>query len=256
MPINVEQTISKDFKLEVKQGNITGWTTSDKFGFNSDIDTGTYPEDIWSVGGVYAGWLSSEEEFEILSSSTEDTAAGVGAQKVVISNLLDANFDAQEDVEITLNGTTAVSLGATEYKRCSRAYVKDVGSSAANVGTITIRGASTSTTVASIPAGKGQTQMALYTVPNGKTLFVDRLNINMSRSTGAAGSAFIDVFARSQGESWRSIINAQITDSHGYQLDQEYLEFAAKTEIRITVTEVSDNNTAVDGRWSGYLKDD
>lgn len=51
-----------DFSLEVARGNIEGYTLYNKFGSNTDVDTGSTPEDIWGGAGVYTGFDATSGE--------------------------------------------------------------------------------------------------------------------------------------------------------------------------------------------------
>ena len=155
--------------IEISAGRFTGHRVEDKFGYYASV--GTALTDIWNTGGV-RGWGTSAESLEVLSSSTNDTAAGNGARQVTIYGL-DANWEEQETV-VTLNGTSAVSV-ATTFIRTHRALVTQRGSySSANDGTITIRIASGGATRLQIPVdgtagGLGRSQSSHYTIPAGKT---------------------------------------------------------------------------------------
>ena len=68
----------KDFMLEVARNNKTGISYINKFGRNPDIDTGTDPEDIWDVGGLWVPPTTARLH-NIASSSANDTGSTVSS---------------------------------------------------------------------------------------------------------------------------------------------------------------------------------
>ncbi len=131
--------VPSDMYLEAAMGNLAGVADFEKFGKNSDIDTGTDPEDIWNGGGTYTGFpTSAAETLEIFSSDAADTSAGTGARTVTIYNLLDSTGAESPSITVSLSGTTPVSLGAlTYYRGGSRMKVITAGSGGENAGTLT-----------------------------------------------------------------------------------------------------------------------
>ena len=102
-----------------------------KFGSNSDVDGA---EDIWEGGGDYTGFpTAAAENFEILSSSADDTSAGTGARTVRIWYYNDdyENVLMRQEiilmVDVTLNGTAGVDSGVSGM-RIWRAKVLTSGS--------------------------------------------------------------------------------------------------------------------------------
>ena len=84
----------KNYNLEVKRGFIDGVSIYNKFGANTDVDTGTTPEDLWGGSGLYTGFnATSGEAIETLSSNGNDagtvlssgTATGGSATTLVDS---------------------------------------------------------------------------------------------------------------------------------------------------------------------------
>ena len=155
-----------------KIGKVAAW---DKFGYNTSVSNSA-AEVIWEGGGAtYGGFLTSAGTVSVVSSSINDDAAGparANAHKIIIEGL-DSNWAVATE-EITLDGTGAVT-GSTSFFRVYRAYVTDVGvygnTNAGNI-TISIGG----TPVAIIGAGYGQTEMAIYTVPASKTLYLTQID--------------------------------------------------------------------------------
>lgn len=104
-------------------------------GFNSDVDIGATPEDLFGGTGLIPA-PAIPESWEIVSSSVNDTAAGTGARTVSLRTL-DGNYD--EIVQtVTLNGLTPVALSGTHI-RINAGVVLTAGSGLINAGTLTIR---------------------------------------------------------------------------------------------------------------------
>lgn len=153
-----------DFMLEVAKGNVPGHSHINKFGHNAAVAiTG---EDVWAGGGTYNFYPTSAVACTIVSDSVNDDGSpvGTGARTVEVYGL-DSNWDLQQET-VTIDGTTSVNL-ANSYIRLYRAEVLTAGSVGTNDGNITIAGGGN--TGAYIAAGDGQTQQAIYTIPNGKT---------------------------------------------------------------------------------------
>jgi len=253
------KVLSHSFDLAVIEGDVPGHAIFEKYGRNSDIDTGSAPEDIWNGEGEYTGFpTGSAETLEIRSDDTSDTSGGTGARTVTITGLLDGSYNEMPDVTVTLNGTSWVSLGAQTYLRCSRAVVVTAGSSGHNEGELTIRHTTTTANIfAVMPALQNQTAIAAYTVPLGKTLYIKRVNFQMARANGSAGSATMSFRARAEGEVFQTKLSPEITSSSNYTFENNgFLQFAAKTDVKCRCDDVSDNNTIVTGEFSGFLIDD
>lgn len=168
-------------------GSVNGWKVINKFGHNSDV--GSTIEDVWAAGGVYS-YLTAATLMEVVSSSTNDAAAGTGCRSVVIEGL-DANFEEQTETVAT-NGTAAVAT-VKEYLRINRMYSSSTGTyGIGTAGNITLRVASAGATQAFIEFTSdsqswdfGQTQLARYTVPAGKKAFVTSMNLGIESGKGA-----------------------------------------------------------------------
>ena len=121
----------------------------------------------------------------VSSSSTADTNGGTGANSVKIIGL-DADYNEVEE-DITLTGQTQ-KITQTSWLRVYRMYITLAGSGGAAGGTIYLAntgataGVPTGTVYASILLGAGQTEMAVYTVPAGYTLYLDDINFTAAVS--------------------------------------------------------------------------
>lgn len=143
-----------------------------KFGRNPDIDNGTGEEVIWDVGGAtYPGFITSALAVRIKAGgNTNDTAAGSHCQSVAVYGL-DENWSLANE-SIATNGASVSSSTTTTFIRVFRAFCEVVGTYGnTNAGNIVIE-TTGGTTVAQINAGNGQTEMAIYTVPAGYTMYL------------------------------------------------------------------------------------
>lgn len=244
---------SKDFSISVARGEVRGYAGTHKFGYNSDVDTTSTPEDVWDNGGAYPGFIAAADTVKVQSTSTADDGdpAGTGAQKVKVFGV-DSTWALQEE-EVTLNGTSTVNL-ASQYLRVFRMYVTDVGSGGVNAGTIILTDSS-SNRLAQIGAGNGQTLMAIYTVPLGCTGYITQIDTSIGKQTSAY--AEWDLQSRIDGESWR-VRHRDVTTQAGttvVRLDPP-ITVPEKTDIRLRVTNVSANNTSVTSSFGIYCVDD
>ena len=144
---------TEDFNLQLARGHISNHSHVNKFGWNTSV--GSSFETIWDGSIVYTYHNAGTAVL------TADTPASDNASTVEIQGL-DENFVLQ-----TETATVGGSATTTQFSRVFRMILKT-----ANVGTTNadeIRCTVDSTTAAVISAGGGQTQMALYTIPAGKT---------------------------------------------------------------------------------------
>ena len=246
-----------EFFFDVARGLVHGMTAGAKFGRISDVDIGT-PEDVWEGQGDYTGHPESftPELVQINSASANDTAAGTGARTVRIYGLKTSSSTEYESEDITLNGTSWVNSTNTWW-RINRCIVLTAGSTGGNEGGLTCRGVTTNSAIFFVmQIGMNQTQVAAFTVPASKTLYIRYLRVSMERASGAAGSALVTVRAREPGGVYRAVRAFDITHSNGVdKYAMGWISFPAGTDIKFRVDSVSDNNTAVEATMEYILVD-
>ncbi len=161
--------MNKDFYQRVAEGEVSGYSFIEKFGYNPDITTATDPEDVWTYGGIYT-FSTAADITQIASSNAGDT------QDIMIEGL-DANWEIMTKT-VTLNGQTPVTLSGDPFLRVYR--MMNVGSTdlSGDVNLITSGGTFTAgvpdtanTVRANITNGDNQTEMCIYSVPAGKTAY-------------------------------------------------------------------------------------
>lgn len=232
-------------------GLFTGYSIVNKFGTNSDIDTGTVPEDIWEVGGTYTGFPDgSPETIQVFSDSANDAAAGTGARTVTLIGL-NGDWSVLSET-VTLNGVTPVAT-VGQFRRVHTAQVVTAGSGGVNAGTITFRHSTTTANVfLSIVPGRNQSNCSAYTVPAGFTAYMRRMQGNIRGNTTAAVDGYI--WTRSFGGVFRSRRPFTMTNTTPLK-DDIYggLVFTEKADIVLRINLATANNTPVSGGYDLLL---
>ncbi len=165
--------------IQLADGDIDGVSHIEKFGMNLDVDSDK--ETIWDGGGIYT-YIETAETLTVTSNSVQDNPAGTGARTVEIQGINQAG-------EVV---TETVSMGDTTtgaFKRVFRVKALLAGTSGVNEGTISITSDDTSTVLAIIgvdgtgshAAGRGQTFMAQYTIPTGKTGYITQWTVGCGK---------------------------------------------------------------------------
>lgn len=246
-----------DACLNLSRGLVTGIATLNKFGWNPDIDTATDPEDIWDAGGLHVPPTAARLH-DIVSAVAADAAAGTGARTIRVEGL-DASY-AEQTEDITMNGVTPVPTVNT-YTRIYRMYVLTAGSVGTNSGNITATAQTDATVTAQISGNKGQTLMAVYSVPASKTLYLTGYYGGIIRSA-ATGSITIQLMTRGDIDSAEPATRVRHmtgSDVRGtnyvHHQFAPYVSYTEKTDVFVRVQEVAANNSEVFGGFDGFLVD-
>ena len=237
-----------EYRTEVSRGNVAGQKTLYKFGFNNDVN-GT-EEAIWIAGGAY-NFPSDAAVLRVFSDQTQDDDGDDGARVITIEGL-DANYN-EVSVDVTMNGTNAVNTTQT-FTRVNRAFVKTAGVLSHNRGVISIVHQGTGTyTVATLDATMAQTQQAIYTVPSGKTLYIDDINFTAAMSLANKKAQLRAVITDFGGAARTRYIN--VLQSNQLITKFEYpLAVPQKSDIVLNVLTNSSNNE-IGGSFQGILID-
>ena len=167
------------FNLQVSRGQIMGHSPFLLYGYSSNLSNtafGPLWEGLSQSGGLYP-FPASAAQLTIVSSSASDTSA----LSVQIQGL-DANFAPISEV-IALNGLTAVT-SVNSYLRINNCTVTN----GVNAGNISFKQGTT--LLAQINTGLGTTQVSVYTVPAGYTLYI--LRSYKTANVGFTSSAWIN----------------------------------------------------------------
>jgi len=184
-----------------------------------DVNDTIYPWSAWDTAGVLT----------IPAVNASDNGATVTVTG------LDANYEViSEDFTVSSSGTTT---GTKTFKRAYRAFFTD-GTS--NVGDINIQRGGT--TIARISAGKAQTLMAIYTVPNGYTAYLSKGTMSIEAGGDASGNMYVRYSGQS---SFRIGHSFEVGDGAQYMYDFTVpLAIPAKSDIDIRCSMRTNNSRA------------
>jgi len=243
MSVGAGNGIARDLMLDIPAGDDGSKSSLNKFGYSADIDTSA--EEVWDGGVAYAGFLATADTISAISTSVEDDTGGDGALTITIQGLDETYAFAEET--LTMNGQTTTTETNTTFLRVFRVSVTTAGVSLTNEGTITLA-STTPTTVAIISATKGQTLMALYTVPLGKTLYMTKWYL----STGKGDDIYGELFKREFGGAWRIQHSQSVYQGQAVHEFNPYLKFTEKTDIKVMALS-SNLNTMGSAGFDGVL---
>ena len=130
-------------------------------------------------GAINLVYLDSAERLNVSSDDLNDTAAGTGAQQVLVIGL-DNNYLEQREL-IELDGLTPV-LSVNAYLRVNLVGVSRVGTVEQNIGTITLDAEIAGTQQSSIPPTLNKSVQSNYTVPADKTLLLTGIYLSVGKN--------------------------------------------------------------------------
>lgn len=159
----------QDISLEIARGRVTDVSSINKFGYNSQV--GGSWETVWDGNNVY-----TYIETASVAQATSDAAATADDNATILVSGLDANYN---EVEETL--IVGGAAGTVEFYRIFRAILQSHPTSDTNIGNITVTCDSKSAAI--ITEDYGQSLMALYTVPAGKTAYILQVDCGSSKDT-------------------------------------------------------------------------
>ncbi len=217
-----------NFRLNVSMGKVRGASTVHKFGAVpalSQSTTGT----VWDKNDTVYPWSA----FDTAGIITAGIANASDNGKVVTVLGLDNDFNEVSDT-FTLSSTATVA-GTVSFRRVFRAYIS-TGTN--NVGDVNFT--KNGSDVLRITAGKGQTLMAIYTIPAGKTAYLYRGVATAQSSADGSGNMYV----RFWGQSAFRIAHTFEVSGSGGQYDYDFsfpIRIPEKSDIDVRITTRSNN---------------
>jgi hypothetical protein len=255
---NREQEVLVNTGADISGNQIDSLTSVNKFGRNPDIDIG--PEDIWGGGDNYTGLnATTSQTVQVFSSDVDDAAGDTGARTIRFFGLQTSSSTEYTSEDITMNGTSIVT-SVNSWYRINTAYVLTAGSTGSNEGTITIRQSSTTANVfAVILPNLNQTTIAAYTIPSGKTGYLDTFTTNIVRSNGSLGAGLITIRLRNTPTAnsvFRTINSFDIQTGSAINQTFKYpIIIPEGNDIKFRCESVSDGNSSISVNFSLILVD-
>lgn len=248
--------------LSIASGNVTGASFIHKFGLAPDFATTDGEVSVWDGAndsdiGVFSYTYSSTAAIDSISSSNNSDTQNVEIQG------LDSDYNSVTQT-VALTGQTRKALttnlirvfrmknvGSTNFAGFIYCYENTPLSSGVPIDTSKIR--------ASVDDGTNQTLMAIYTVPAGKTGYMQDWYAATAGSNKAS-NYIIKVKARPFGQVFQTKHVSSISDSGSSHVQHNYTEpevFIEKTDIEITVqmTAVGASGAAVSAGFDIVLID-
>ena len=169
-------------------------------GRNPDVDSGT-DEDVWTPGGDF-NFDAVDAATEILSNNAADTAAGAGAQQILVRGLSGGLLTNET---VVMNGVTPVAL-TNQFNRIFFTEVVAVGTpGASNTGTITIQQTAGPITLGQILPEAGNVLNGFFTIPDNWQ--PARLQ-SLAGSIGKQAASFLSIVLqfRRPGGGWTTAV--------------------------------------------------
>jgi hypothetical protein len=224
----------RDFGLEIARGQVGGFSIINVFGHNPDVGTAAY-EDVWYAGGTYPYPTSAlAVRVKAGGDAADDGAGGSGARTIRVEGL-DENMALAQDT-ITTNGVGVGVAGTVTFFRVFYAYVLTAGTyGGSNVADVVLE-TTAGTTIASIQAGRAQTQIAAYSVPANHSayMFGFRLSVDTNKDAEIKISRRDDIDTLAAPFSAFRMVSAfsGVKGPIEFNLSSTPFQFPAKTDIR------------------------
>lgn len=233
---------NRDFYFDVANGAIPGHAGVNKFGNNGALATSS-TETVWDGSNTYT-FPATADATHLRQAVNQ---AAMQGETVEVQGL-DTNYDLVVQ-NVVLDGTdttTPVAL-STALRRVFRMKVM---SAVVTDQDVELRNVGGGTTYALIQAGYNQTLMAIYTVPAGKTGYVNAYWSSLNKDSGGGDP---DVIIRMWHQDNQNGYAPQLKHIIGLDSDatshfthhfRPPLVVGQKTDIYLTVTNLSSTATA------------
>jgi hypothetical protein len=230
---NLISSFGASANIPIAEGNVVGFSHINKFGYRDSIPN-TF-QTIWD------GTIDYAYSAAAVVSAVSDTPATDDGGTVEVQGL-DQNYNAVTETLI-IGGAASTA----QFVRVFRARMVTANTGLTNVDEIRIQNAGTDEAI--IKAGAGQTLMALYTIPAGKTGYLLKVN----GSINANNDALFRLYARPFGGAFN--VRGQFgVFASGFNYDYPVpLRFEEKTDIEVKA--LSQNNVGGGAIFDIILKD-
>lgn len=154
--------------INIARGLVRGTIPISKFGYNPAIPNNGF-ETVWDGSNVYT-YSSTPAVATITSDDADDNGGTVEVQG------LDTNYN-----QVTETLTIGGAPGSILFRRVFRATLLTANTGTVNIGAVTVT--VNSIAVAIISEARGQTLMAIYTIPAGYTGYLLQLDTGCKKDS-------------------------------------------------------------------------
>lgn len=259
--IDLRNRYQADYLLEIQEtGQLNGKSArcfnvpGRRSAFTSTTSLNDVGEGIGIAGTALFLNLTGAEAISVVSSNANDdgSPAGTGARTIKMT-YIDTNYAIVETADITLNGTSSVSVLASGCLALLWIEVTSAGSNGSPVGNLTVTsGAPTSGTLAYIPAGSNKSLNAFFMVPDGYTGYVICWSGgNIQNSQDMRLRATVNTTDRTLSTVYHFQDNKNIASNTNFDHDLPALKYPARCKIKVsTISSSTAINTRADADFS------
>jgi hypothetical protein len=221
---NTGSSLAAPWEIQVARGKVADVSQVNIFAFSDNVKTTFYT--LWELTGTtqYAFPASA------VTMTLASTSASDNTRATVLINGLDSSWNLLSET-VTLNGTSNVTT-TNQFLRINNMIMTSTGTGqTTNVGVITAKNGGV--TYAEINVGIGRTQAAIYSVPNGYTVYLTSIN---AFSGDASSSNFINYRVKSTNNTQTNPVTLtvlQTTWDSRYQVIRDNpFPYTQKTDVQ------------------------
>jgi len=246
--INKLQSINT---LEIARDAINGYSGVNKFGENNDVDA---EEDLIIQGGTLT--FSATADIDTLTSSVD-----TDTQSITIEGLAAGFISNTQTVNLTGNTPKLLNPPLIRADRMFNANSNNFDGDiyiCINGASITAGVPQTASEIRNkIEAGDNQTLMGVYTIPAGKTGYLENYHVSMAKLSPAT-AIVCSLRTREFGGVFRVKDRGATATTGATSYIRDFktpLVLAEKTDVKIVIDSVTASNTAVAGGFDIILVD-
>lgn len=248
--------VSKSYSEAVGAGLIDGASYVQKSAYNASIGVISEPniQVIGAGGGIYTGFVATDNNVQVLSSSNSDTGT------LQVTFLRNSTSTEYETLTIPVTGTTPSNSAFKAYRIHTANFIpSNPAVTPYNLGTITIRQVGNPGNVFGLMLPyRNQTNTGVYTVPKGKIAVIEEIRYTTGNSGGGSTSAFVHtaIQVKATSEVFYRTRRPNIV-AYGVQVTDKIeggLWFGESTDIALVVTEANTANTKISASFSIIVK--
>jgi len=245
---------SMPYVYDIAEGNVPNHFSHSSFGRAFNVNQTEV--ELWEVGGAYK-FPGTPVRMQVVSSSSNDSPSGSGARQVEIY-YLDNNYVEHTEF-ITLNGTSPVNTVAENILRINDFHVTDAGSSRCSAGNIDIRNLAGTEVYSRISAARNASLQAIWTVPDGYTLYLTAWKCGAFQSQGKISFIMLRTTSDHNGNLMSGLFMhkdiVSVYNNHAYVPFAAAIKVPSRADVKLTgYADRSDSVATISGGFEGWYE--